>query len=102
MQYAYDNKDTLNDHGHGEFAKSRLKQYLESFKLFGIHNFLEDKSESYKAQFVKHHLIPSVYAADHDFVYSLMKIFYDLTYPYQEAIIHFRIPNTESYDYQDS
>ena len=100
LQYAYDYKDNLNDHGHGDFAKSRLKQYLESFKLFGIKNFLEEKSENYKAQFVKHHLIPAVYAADHDFVYSLMKIFYDLTYTHQEAIIHFRMPNTEDFDYQ--
>ena len=27
-------------------------------------------------------------------------MFYDLTYTHQEAIIHFRIPNTEDYDYQ--
>ena len=100
LQYAYDNKDIHNDIGFGEYAKLRLKQYLESFKLFGIQDFLEDKSENYKARFVKHHLIPSVYCADHDFVYSLMRVFYDLPYHLQEAIIHFRMPNNENFDYQ--
>ena len=79
LQYSFDTKEDLkNGFGYGEFAKLRLKQYLNSLKNFGIHRILENKTMTYKEDFIKYHLIPGIYCADHIFVHDVMSEFHQL------------------------
>ena len=101
LQYSFDTKEDLkNGFGYGPFAKSRLKQYLNSLTNFGIHKILEEKSMSYKEDFIKYHLIPGIYCADHKFVHIVMNEFYQLKFERQNHIINWKESQTEEFDYQ--
>ena len=78
LQYSFEYEDSRNGFGYGEFAKLRLKQYLNSLKNFGIHRILENKTMTYKEDFIKYHLIPGIYCADHIFVHDVMSEFHQL------------------------
>ena len=90
LQYSFDTKDSRNGFGYGEFAKLRLKQYLNSLKNFGINRILENKSMTYKEDFIKYHLIPGIYCADHIFVHDVMSEFHQLRFEKQSYIIHWK------------
>ena len=90
LQFSYDTKDSKNGYGYGEFARSRLKQYLNSLKSFGISKILANKSMVYKEEFIRYHLIPGIYCADHVFVHDIMNEFYQLKFEKQYDIIHWK------------
>ena len=107
LQYTYQYQKTdeptlvYSDITHGDYAKGRLKQYLDSFQKIGLHKVLRRKSREYKVDFVKNHLSPGVYLANHNFVHGLMRLFDYFPKDSQESIIHFKMENTENtkFDY---
>ena len=101
LQYSWDNKQPNGSFGYGEHSKSRLKQYLNSLKDYGISKLLENKSMTYREKFVKNHMIPGIYAADHGFVHAVMYEYYGLNCVQQNDIIHWKeVKKENNFDYQ--
>ena len=101
LQYSFDTKEDLkNGFGYGEFAKLRLKQYLNSLKKFGIQKILYGKSLIYKEDFIRYHLIPGIYCADHIFVHDVINEFYQLKFEKQHFIIHWKEFSDKPENYQ--
>ena len=106
LQFSFDKKEDIeNGFGHGEFGKERLDQYLRCISRYEVNKLLNGRSQSYIESFLKHHLIPGVYAANHPFVHQLISQFYKLPLCSQHKIIHFRchndIPNGFNYQMYD-
>ena len=102
LQYSWDNKQPNGCLAkYGEYSKSRLKQYLNSLKDFGISKLLENKSITYREDFIRYHLIPGIYAADHGFVQAIMHEYYGLNSEQQNNIIHWKeVQNENTFDFQ--
>ena len=101
LQYSSDNKSSISSFGCGEYSKSRLKQYLNSLKDYGISKLLENKAITYREDFIRYHLIPGIYAADHGFVHAIMYEYYGLNSVQQNDIIHWKQDQNEhSFDFQ--
>ena len=100
LQYSCDNKPSISSFGCGDYSKRRLKQYLKSLKDYGIAKILHGKSMTYKENFVIYHLVPGIYAADHEFVHSIMYEYYGLNFEKQNEIIHWKDGRQENSDFR--
>ena len=100
LQYSSDNKSSTSSFGCKEYSKRRLTQYLNSLKDYGISKLLENKSMTYREDFVRYHLIPGIYAADHGFVHAIMYEYYGLNPVQQNNIIHWKEVQNKNLDFQ--
>ena len=55
---------------------------------------------TYREDFIKYHLIPGIYAADHGFVHAMMYEYYGLNSVQQNNIIHWKEVQNENSDFQ--
>ena len=100
LQYSNDNKSSISSFGCGDYSKRRLKQYLKSLKDYGIAKILHEKPMAYKEKFVRYHLVPGIYAADHEFVHSIMYEYYGLKFEMKSEIIHWKDVRQENFDFR--
>lgn len=89
LQHTYDTKDDgYNEFGSGDYAKDRLKQYLQCLTEHGLHNLIKDEFQ--REKFVKYHLTPGVYSAHHQFTQALMSELYKLSLEDRNMVVHYK------------
>ena len=97
QRYSYDTKDLIADVRkvkEGCHAEKRLPQYLKCLLEFGLSRLFEEQTnpetlETYKIEFVKYHLVPAIYASNHEFLGELLHLFYTFPEQVQWDFLHF-------------